>query len=89
MSRIVVIQGHPDPSPERFCRALGEAYAAGAREGGHNVEIVDVAALDVSPARLRVGQHLDDARRVRAEPLPFAPIVSGWVPSSLDSRTRT
>jgi len=43
--RILVVIGHPDPHPARFCRALAEAYADGARLAGHEVELVDLAAL--------------------------------------------
>ncbi|MGD9943991.1 MAG: NAD(P)H-dependent oxidoreductase [Burkholderiaceae bacterium] len=45
--RIAVIQGHPDPAPERLCRALADAYAAGAAEAGHTVSRIDVAALEL------------------------------------------
>jgi len=45
--RITIIQGHPDSGGNRFCHALGEAYAAGAREAGLEVKIIDVAHLDV------------------------------------------
>jgi len=45
-SRIVIIEGHPDARPERLCRALADAYAAGAAEAGHEVERVAVAELD-------------------------------------------
>jgi putative NADPH-quinone reductase len=38
--RIVIIQGHPDPSDERFCRALAEAYATGASEDGLQVKTI-------------------------------------------------
>ena len=44
--RITIIQGHPDPAGTRFCHALAEAYAAGARESGFEVNLVDVAHLD-------------------------------------------
>ncbi|WP_448207231.1 NAD(P)H-dependent oxidoreductase [Azospirillum sp. sgz302134] len=44
--RIVVIQGHPDPDPQRLCRALADAYAEGARDAGHLVTRVDIASLD-------------------------------------------
>lgn len=43
---IAIIQGHPDPRPERFGRALADAYAKGAAEGGHAVTVIDVAVLD-------------------------------------------
>lgn len=43
---IAIIQGHPDRSPERLCRALAEAYRRGAEAAGHSVRTIDVAALD-------------------------------------------
>jgi len=45
--RIAVIQGHPDPAPGRFGRALAAAYAAGATEAGHACRTIDVAARDL------------------------------------------
>jgi putative NADPH-quinone reductase len=44
--RIAIIQGHPDPSGDRFGHALAGAYAEGARKGGHQVRTIDVARLD-------------------------------------------
>jgi putative NADPH-quinone reductase len=44
--RIAIIVGHPDPAPERFCRALAEAYARGAAAQGHETRRIDVASLD-------------------------------------------
>lgn len=44
--RIVIIVGHPDPSPKRLCRALASSYAEGARLAGHDVHEVDVAELN-------------------------------------------
>ncbi|NIR28246.1 MAG: NAD(P)H-dependent oxidoreductase [Gammaproteobacteria bacterium] len=43
---MVIIQGHPDPTREHFGHALAESYAAGAREGQHEVRHVRVAELD-------------------------------------------
>ncbi len=43
---IVVIQGHPDSSEHHLCHALADAYAEGARQGGHEVRFVAVAELD-------------------------------------------
>lgn len=51
--RIAIIQGHPDPAAGRFGRALAAAYAAGAAGAGHEVRIIEVAALDFSPLRTR------------------------------------
>ena len=44
--RIVVINGHPDPAPGHLCAALSEAYAGAARGAGHEVQRVDVGALN-------------------------------------------
>jgi putative NADPH-quinone reductase len=44
--RILVVVGHPDPSPERLCRSLANAYAEGAASAGHAVRRIDLAALD-------------------------------------------
>lgn len=45
--RIVVIQGHPDAAGGHYCHALAEAYARGAQAGGHQVQILDPARLDL------------------------------------------
>ena len=42
---IVIIDGHPDSAPERYVHALASAYAAGARSGGHAVQVIEVAKL--------------------------------------------
>lgn len=44
--RITLIQGHPDPRPERFGHALADAYATGAAQAGHQVRRIEVARLD-------------------------------------------
>jgi putative NADPH-quinone reductase len=47
MSRkIMIIDGHPDPSPH-FGHALATAYAAGARAAGHKVKRINLAKLDI------------------------------------------
>jgi len=46
MTKIVIIQGHPDLSGKRFCHAIAQSYIEGAEAAGHNVELVEVAALD-------------------------------------------
>lgn len=43
--RILVINGHPDPAPERFCSALCDAYEEGAREAGWTVRRLVVGLL--------------------------------------------
>lgn len=46
MARIVVIQGHPDSSPERYGRHLAASYIQGAVHAGHDVDVIDVARLE-------------------------------------------
>lgn len=53
--RIVIIQGHPDADPARFCRVLAQAYERGALAAGHEVRILDVAHLDFPLVRDRAG----------------------------------
>lgn len=44
--RITIIDGHPDPGPERFCHALSNAYAVAATAAGHEVRRVNLCDLD-------------------------------------------
>jgi len=46
-SRILIINGHPDPRPERLCTAIADAYAAGAQAAGRQIRRIDVGALNV------------------------------------------
>lgn len=61
--RILVLDGHPVAEPPTFCRSLARAYAEGAREAGHEVREIDLAALDFDPL-LAHGFH----RRQELEP---------------------
>lgn len=47
MTRILLIDGHPDPDPARFVHALAGAYANGATSGGHEVRRLDLATMDI------------------------------------------
>jgi len=44
--RILIVVGHPDPSPDRLCRGLAKAYGEGAEKAGHAVRRVDLAVLE-------------------------------------------
>ena len=46
MTRVLLIQGHPDHDGAHLCHALCAAYAEGARDKGHDVRTLDVSALD-------------------------------------------
>ena len=43
--RILVVNGHPDPSPQRFCSALCDAYEEGARAAGWTIRRLTVGLL--------------------------------------------
>lgn len=47
MANVLVVDAHPDAAPERFVHALADAYAEGARGGGHDVDVVRLAGMDV------------------------------------------
>lgn len=49
--RIAIIQGHPAPGHGHFCHAVAAAYAKGADGAGHEIRLIDVAALDFAPLR--------------------------------------
>ncbi|MCY1253805.1 Flavodoxin-like fold protein [compost metagenome] len=51
--RIVIIQGHPDPSGQRLLHALADAYAQGATTAGHDVRRIEVAKLDFPLLRMQ------------------------------------
>jgi putative NADPH-quinone reductase len=53
MSRIAIIDSHPDPNPARFNHALADAYAEGASERRHDVRRIDLAKLDFPLIRSR------------------------------------
>lgn len=44
--RILILDGHPDPDPGRFCHALAAAYAQGATGAGHTVHRVNLSELE-------------------------------------------
>ena len=46
VSRITVIQGHPDVTERHLCHALADAYCEGARSADIDVEVINVAELD-------------------------------------------
>lgn len=49
--KITIIDGHPDPGPDRFCHALANAYATGARDGGHEIRCINLAQIEIPMLR--------------------------------------
>jgi putative NADPH-quinone reductase len=46
LKRILIIDGHPDPAPERLVHALADVYREGAQAAGYEVIMLRVADLD-------------------------------------------
>ncbi|TFH87164.1 flavodoxin family protein [Billgrantia azerbaijanica] len=46
MSRILILQGHPDSRQPHLCHALAAHYRQGAETAGHEVRSVNIAELD-------------------------------------------
>jgi putative NADPH-quinone reductase len=53
--RMLVINGHPDPRPERFCAALSEAFAAGTRVNGWETRRLSIGNVPPSCSAPRKG----------------------------------
>jgi putative NADPH-quinone reductase len=51
--QIVIIDGHPDPDPARFCHTVAKTYAEAAREAGHEIRRIELAQLDFPILRTR------------------------------------
>ncbi len=69
MKRIFLLDGHPDPSPERLCAGLVDAYAAGALRSGHEVRRFDLGMMTIPLVRSKAdfddGSAQGDAARVQ------------------------
>jgi putative NADPH-quinone reductase len=46
VTRILIVQGHPDRHRGNLCHALAQAYADGAHEAGHSVELLEPARIN-------------------------------------------
>ncbi|HEX2494107.1 MAG TPA: NAD(P)H-dependent oxidoreductase [Steroidobacter sp.] len=68
--RILILDGHPDPAPDRFVHALARAYSEGAETGGHDVVAVRLADIEFpllrSEADYQRGEPVEAVRRVQA-----------------------
>ena len=68
--RICLINGHPDPSPDRFCHALTTTYQTAAQETGHIVDRFDVGAMEFG--FLRSPQDFAEQPAAQFEPVRTA-----------------
>lgn len=56
--RILVINGHPDPRPQRLAAGLTSAYVRGAEAAGHQVRRIDLGSVSFPP--VITGDELSD-----------------------------
>lgn len=90
---ILIINGNPDPAPDRLSAGLAAAYATAAAEVGHSVDRLDIGAHDFPLLRqgidfLHEPRHafITDARKriLRSQHLVFVfPIWLGAPPALL------
>ncbi len=91
--RILIVQGHPDALHPHYGHALAASYAGGARDAGHEVQALDVGALDFPLLRSKVdwdegkvpaGLEAAQAQIQWAEHLVFFfPLWLGGMPATL------
>ena len=72
--RILLVDGHPDSSAERFVHALSKAYYDGARACGHEIKNIIVSELDF--AMLRTNEDFQTG--VPAEPIRVCQELFTW-----------
>ena len=69
LQNLLVINGHPDPSPRRYCSALCDAFSDGLKAGMHHVQHVRVGCLPLidNESNLELGADLaKTVTRIRA-----------------------
>jgi putative NADPH-quinone reductase len=78
---ILVVNGHPDPRPERFCAALCDAYEAGARARGCATRRLDVGALHLDALIVEAGplEKFEEAFRLMRAADRLAIVYPLWV----------
>ena len=60
VQRILIVDGHPDPAPERFVHALADAYRQGAESNRHEVMLLRVADLEFPLLRTQADYEKGD-----------------------------
>lgn len=93
MTRVLILQAHPDPAGGHLCHALADAYAQGAGEAGHEVRKLDIAKLDfpllrtqaefASPAAPRDIEEAQQAIRWAQHLVFVFPLWHGTMPALL------
>lgn len=71
MKTLLVINGHPDPRPERFCAGLSTAYQEGAKAGGWEVRRLDIGACSLSMLEA-LKQGCGDSAKIMLDDMAWA-----------------
>jgi len=62
--KILILQGHPDPSETHLCHAIAENYRRGAEQKGHDVQVIMIAKEDVPYLRSKAEWESGDPPQV-------------------------
>jgi putative NADPH-quinone reductase len=91
--RVLIIQGHPDSKAPRFCHALAESYAEGARQAGVELRRIDIATLPFALLRSKdewesgappdIVRHCQDDIRWAEHLVIIYPLWLGGMPALL------
>lgn len=52
--KILILQGHPDTSPNRFCNVIASVYNKGAISKGHLSEVINISHLTFSLLKSKI-----------------------------------
>jgi len=70
MKRVLILDGHPDPTAARLVHALADAYREGAALGEHQVQVIRLADLEFpllrSQADYERGEPCESIRKCQA-----------------------
>ena len=93
MTRILIVQGHPDTAARHLGHALADTYRTGAEAVGHEVRLIEIATLDFPLLRSQdewtkgklppVLQPAQDAIRWAQHIVFFFPLWMGDMPALL------
>ncbi|GFE65506.1 NAD(P)H-dependent oxidoreductase [Litoreibacter roseus] len=67
MTRILIIQGHPDHARTHLCHAIGDAYREAAEKSGHTVAVINIADHDIPYLRSKAEWDGDEMPDVAHE----------------------
>lgn len=60
MTKILILQGHPDPSQTHLCHAISDSYSMAAKHSGHDVQIITIATEDIPYLRSKTEWESSD-----------------------------